>query len=295
MRAMKKTLSFVQFLTWSCAVCLPLSAAHAVEANFNGANGTTQPDDYVGTAGDGWVAGWTSSGAATGTGIVATTPLNSGGNYLQVVDNTTSTTVSVRRQFQSTPGLDITQPYRITLDFRADGDATTFNVFGDRFGIFGDSATSASSTAASNTWGIGVVGGTSGAGSGQSAFPMRWYFFDRNVSSDFNTSNMFDTSLGFVFGRTYSITIDVNPGAGTYGASINDGVNPVVSATDLGFRKGVTASVSDTVGIVANADAPTDNSRFSVDSIRITAVPEPATATLLGLAGLVVLQRRRRS
>lgn len=260
-------------------------------AEFNDGNGTTLPDQWAGAVGNGWATAWQQGGNAAGTGVVNTSPLWDSGNYLQFVDNTTTSPTYVRRQFQNFEGLDIAQPHRITLSYRFDGSGAAFTHFNDRIAIFGDTA-AVTSSATSNTWLIGVAGSNTGAGVGQSVNPGEWYFFDNNGSNTFATSNMYDTNLVFVPGRAYAITIDVNPALGTYSASINDGVNPVVSASNLTFRSGSTGAAS-WFHVSQNSDAPTDNAAFSIDSVQIVPEPTAGLATLAGFAALSLLRRRR--
>ena len=266
-------------------------ASAATVANFTDGNGTASSDQWTGIAGNGWATGWASLGAAAGTGVVSTSPLEGGGNYLQFVDDTTTAAVFARRQLVNFGEVNLAQPYRLSLSYRFDGDIAQFTQFADRIGIYGDSSATGG-TGATNTWSIGVVGGNTGAGGGQSAIPGHWYFIDNNGSNAFATTNMFDTGLSLVSGRVYSITVDVNPVAGTYGASINDGVNAPVSASGLTFRNGATGTSASWLHINMSATAATDNSAFSVDNISV--VPEPgALGFLLVGAGLLGSRRRR--
>ena len=174
-------------------------AQGAIVANFTDGNGTALPDQFAGTSGAGWATGWGSVGTTTGTGVVNTSPLAGGGNYLQVVDDATSTNLFVRRQYASAGEVNVAQPHTISLSYRFDGSIAQFTDFNDRIAIFGDTAAQTTS-GATNTWLIGVAGSNTGAGAGQSVFPGEWYFFDNNGSNAFATSNMFDTNLPLVAG-----------------------------------------------------------------------------------------------
>ncbi|HSI34485.1 MAG: PEP-CTERM sorting domain-containing protein [Phycisphaerae bacterium] len=276
------------------AVCAPLSARAAIVADFTDGNGSTLPDQWTGSVGSGWQTAWSSAGTTTGTGVVNTSPLGGGGNYLQVVDNTTTTPAYIRRQYATSGDVDIAQPYRVSLRYRFDGTMAEFTDFNDRLAIFGDTG-AVTSSATSNTWLLGVAGGNTGAGAGQSVFAGRWYMFDNNGSNAFATSNMVDTGLTLVGGREYAITVDVDPTTGTYDATIDDGVNPAFTANDLTFRRGAGASAASWFHVSGNATAATDNSAFSLDGVVISAVPEPSTAALLVIgAGLLGRRGRRR-
>ena len=288
---MKKVLPLP--LVAALAASAGLRSEAAIIANFNDGDGNISSDQYPGNATDGWASGWGAGGHLTASsGVVSTAPLSGGGNYLQVTDNTTVTSTYARRTYQTVGGnVDITQTYTISLSYRFDGNIADFNAFNDRVAIFGDTASASTGTGATNTWCVGVVGGTNtdvtAAGN--------WYFIDNNGSTSFGSSNMSYTSLSFVAGRTYDISITVNPVAGTYSASINDGVNPEVSASDLAFRRGtgsITASATQTLYIANNASAGTDSSAFSIDNIVI--VPEPASAMMALLAGGASCLLRRR-
>lgn len=280
---MRKTLSFSAIL-----LCTPAQAA--ILANFDGGNGTASSDQWTGTAGNGWAAQWGSGGTTTGTGVVSTSPLSGGGNYLQVVDDTSTSGTYIRRQYNNSGDISVSSTYQISFNFRWDGDITNFNNFGDRIGLFGDVA-AVTGTSSSNTWAIGVAASNTGAGAGQSVYAGNWYFFDNNGSTDFATSNMFNTNLAFVAGRVYAITVVVNPNTGTYSASISDGVNPTVSANDLTFRRGAGAVTNHWINAAMNATAGSDSSAFSIDSIVI--VPEPSVF-LVSAAGFATMMLRRR-
>jgi hypothetical protein len=256
------------------------SASGAIVANFDGGNGTASSDQWTGIAGNGWATAWGQAGTVTGSTTVTTTsPLSGGGNYLSVVDDTTTASSYIRRQYQSFGDVNINQSYRISFSFRFDGNMTDFTTFTDRLAIFGDS-TAQTATGATNSWGIGVAASNSGAGAGQSVYPGEWYFLDNNGSTAFATSNMFDTNLALVGGRVYNITLDVNAVAGSYSASINDGVNPVVSASNLTYRNGTT-NISNFFHVSVNGSAAADNSAFSIDNLTISAIPEPAGITAI--------------
>lgn len=266
-------------------------AQAAIVADFTG---DVASNTYPGVTGNGWSGAWGTVGFNSGsTGVTNTSPLAGGGNYLRFTDDTGATSSTLRRTFTNFAEVNVAQPYRITLNYRYDSPLTNFTNFGDRIAIYGDT-TGVNSTTSTNTWLIGVVASNTDAGVGQSALPMEWYFFDNNGDTDFKTSNMFDTNLTFVSGRVYSITIDVDPNTGTYGASIDDGVNPVVSATNLTFRRGAGAVSGNVIHFTSNSNNGGDNAAFSIDSIVI--VPEPGIASLLLAAGVgAVFARRRRA
>ena len=267
---------------------LPALGSAVTVAGFTEGNGTATSDQWTGTIGNGWATAWQQAGADLATGVVNTAPLHAGGNYLQFDDNDATAAAYIRRQMVNFGEVNLSQPYQLTLSYRFDGSLAQLTTFNDRIAIFGDS-TAMTGTGATNTWGLGVVGADNSPS--QTVFPGEWYFYDNNGSSAFTSTNMFDTNLALVAGRTYAITVDVNPVAGTYDASIDDGVNPVVSAIGLTFRNGATNTSASWFHISHNASAGTDDSAFSVDNIAV--VPEPASASLLlGSLGLLLARRR---
>lgn len=266
-----------------------------IVANFTGGTGTTQPDQYTGAAGGGWSGGWSATTNTSGS-VSSATPLDGGGNYLSVALTSSAVSGSVRRQYTSGSGVSIATTYRISFDWRFDGNKSAMTVFEDRIQFFGDTSAVAGS-ATTNTW---LIGWAAADGTNNDIHGGSWYFFDRNVSSDFTVANMFNTGMGLDAGTVYSFTVDVNPVAGTYSATISNGLTSV-SATELGFRRGaVNVSASPAhLGFGVNRSTTSDNVTFALDSLSITAVPEPAgAAAIAGLAvfcGVVTARRRRAS
>lgn len=276
------------------ALVAPADRARAdIIADFTGGNGTASSDQWTGVSGNGWATGWGSVGSTTGTGVVNTTPLSGGDNYLQFVDDATNASVYARRQYSASGNVNPAQPHRITLSYRYDGNTTTqFGHFNDRIAVFGDSAAQTSSSA-TNTWLIGVAASNTGTGAGQSVFPGNWYFFDNNGSNAFATTNMVNTGISLVGGRVYDITLDVNPNVGTYSATVNDGVNAPFTANDLTFRRGAGAATTNWFHLTGQNDVATDSGGFSFDSVRITPEPSAAAFALAGVAGALGARRRR--
>ncbi len=278
-------------------LCLCALASHAdaaIVANFTGGLGTESSDQWAGVAGDGWTTPWSTNGRNSNTtAIVTTTPLTTGGgNYLGFVDDSSNTSITARRAYGSGNGVDISQNYRISFNYRFDGSVAQFADFGDRIALLGDTA-SVNGTTSTNTWIVGVAASNTGSQANQSVFPGNWYFFDNNGDSDFATKNMYDTGLAMVAGTVYQITVDVNPLAGTYGASVSDGTS-TVSQGGLTFRRGASSIASATehyINFGGTNSSASDNGSFSVDNILI--VPEPSVVLLAALGGLFLLRRQR--
>jgi hypothetical protein len=79
--------------------------------------------------------------------------------------------------------------------------------------------------------------------------------------------------------------------------AVGDGTN-TFSGTDFQFRNGLAsttaANAPDTLFFGIQSSATADNHAYSLDSLTITAIPEPATVALASLAGIGLLARRRR-
>jgi hypothetical protein len=284
--------SLLRLAALAALLVLPTAGAAAVIADFTGGNGTAMPDQYVGAAGDGWAGAWSASGVnTTSTTVTNTGAFSLGGNYLKVVDNTTTGVTFVRRQYTSAGELTLSGTQLISFNFRFDGNISQFTAFNDRIGIFGDT-TSQTGTGITNTWLVGVAGGNSGAATGQSVFSGNWYFFDNNGSNVFSTDNMVDTGIALVAGREYAFVIEVDSAAGTYSVTLDDGVNETVQATDLVFRRGTGAASTSWIHFNLNASTASDSSAFSIDKVAI--VPEPAGLAIAAVAGLLLGRRRRR-
>ena len=95
-------------------------------------------------------------------------------------------------------------------------------------------------------------------------------------------------------GGVYEFAVTVHPNRGSYDAWMSDGTTSF-SASELTFRNGGTGAFDwlHFGGSISSAD---DDWRFSLDSVLIEYVPEPATTVLLlfGVAVLAPVRRKRR-
>lgn len=269
--------------------------AATVTAEFSDALGTSTAfvDAYQGQAGAGWATAWAAAVATSNTlagTVTNTSPLLGGGNYLSLTAAGNAGTKSATRRIDGAV-IDLTQPYTVAWKFRLETSTASFNVFNDRVHIGADTASNAG-TGTGNSWLVGVVGASSDT---NTVFPGTWYFFDYNGSNTFNTGNMFDTGLALTQGRVYSFLIEVNPATRSYSAQIDDGVNPPVSAANLGFRNNSTAATPFLM-FGGNTSENGESLGFSIDGVVVDQIPEPGAAGLLaaGGFGLAVLRRRRR-
>lgn len=284
----------------AAAPLLPANAAPIV-ANFEGGAGSV--DTFPGMGGNGWVGPWS---VVNGTNVVytgsvaSTNPLNASPNYLSVRNAGTGTAAGsavVTRAFTTNAEVNPALPHRVAFQFRFDGNMTDFNgQFADRINLFADPGNT-TTTATSNSWMMGVAAAGNGSANTIPA-ANTWFFFDAgNESSNpqgFTGSNLVNTGVPLTPGTVYSFTVDVYPALSKYDATISNGTQSF-TGTDLQFRnlKTAAADAPDNLYFGIQSSANTDNHAFSVDALSITAIPEPGSLALFGIAGLTLLRRRR--
>lgn len=258
-----------------------------IRAEFDAGMGSSNPDQFTGTAGKGWLSPWTGVGGTAS--IQTSAPLEGAGDpYLQAV-RTASGARTLRRQYGNYGLLDPAARHYISWKWRFDGNLADLTTFADRVHFFGDNSAE-SSTGAGNSW---IIGWIAADRVGNDIYEGQWYFFDGTSSSGFVSANMVNTGLNLLAATTYDFRVLVDPANGTYDAWIDDGTNSFYAA-GLGFRNQA-LGVYDWVHFGTYADSAADDTTFSLDSVRITAwTPEPGTLTLLLLGGAVGLVRRRR-
>ena len=272
-------LSHIVPLLGAIGACLAFSVhlQAATLANFDDGNGAVSPDQFVGTAGDGWAGAW--SGTGTSSTVTATNPLNGAGDPYLSSGGTGSGNRTLRRQFSSP---NPSNPYSIRWQWRFDGNFSQFGQANDRIHFFGDNSLEGGS-GSGNSWLIGVTANRSGFGDVNGEF----YFFDGSGGSGFSVANMFDTDLVLQDDTIYNFEVIVDPASATYSASVTDGINSA-SADGLGFRNG-TPGVYDILHFGMSASTGGDDLTFALDSISIAETPEPASIALWSLIGVVGL------
>ena len=265
-----------------------ISSSPNIVANFSDGNTPGAIDTYTGsTGGAGWVGGW-GSHASTGstTATVATAdPLGSPCDPCLSVSATGSGDHLVRRRYEAFGDLDPAKPHRISWTWRFDGNVAQQTHFNDRIHFFGQD-NAHTGTGGDNSWLIGWIGDDGSLDIHEGY----WYFYDR-LNGSFTKENMVNTGLGLDPSAIYDFAVTVYPELGTYDAWMSDGTNSY-AATGLTFRNGDTG-VYDWIHFGGSASADGDDWAFSLDSVKIEYVPEPATIGLL-LGGLAALARRRR-
>lgn len=266
-----------------------VNSSPCVVANFSDGNTPGTIDTYTGsTGGAGWVGGWSTYGTSDVTvtpTVSLTDPLGSPCDPYLSVTASGAGDRTLRRHYEAYGDLDPAKPHRISWTWRFDGDPADLNSVNDRIHFFGqDNAHSGSG--ADNSWLIGWVA----ADGSYDIHEGHWYFYDR-VDGSFNKGNMVNTGLELDPDAIYDFAVTVYPDLGTYDAWLSDGTNRY-GATGLTFRNGDTG-VYDWIHFGGCSSADGDDWAFSLDSVKIEYVPEPATIGLL-LGGLAALARRRR-
>jgi hypothetical protein len=258
------------------AASTPLASA-AVIADFSGGNGTATPDQYVGTAGDGWSGAWAQPTGLSGT-VVNTTPLNGGGNYLQANLSNTTAGLFINRSWDDA-AVSYTDPLTISWSFRFDSPLTNFTVAADTIGFL-------DGVGATSTFQINALG----LGSGTA--PTRtWVFYDGNQDGGaFNANNYVSSGMALVSGTVYDFSVTLDPSTRTYVGTVSNGITTFTS-DPLGFRTSA-FSANGSVQFGMRQSAGTDNFQFSLDSVQIVPEPSALALAMLGLAGLSLRRRR---
>lgn len=265
------------------------SAGYIVEANFTDGNGTTSYDQYEGIAGGGWDGAWVEAiNRSTMAGnVTSTTPLDGGGNYLDVLLTAGSIgrgQAVVNRSYNTGGTIDMTEAHTVAVKYRLDDtDLSGFTSGDDRLFVFDDITSVGPS--ASSPWAIGVWGAPN-AYSGN-AVAGKWAVYDGN-------SHYTDTGVSLAVDTIYDFTIDLDPVNSEYSVTIDDGGGSPVTMSGLAFRSGTSLHGRPALSGYASAIGETRN--FSFDSLTVSQVPEPATLTLLygGLLSLLAYVWRKR-
>lgn len=238
---------------------IPTAAFGIDPLNFDNGTGTSSVDAFPGVAGGGWTTPWSLSPGLTGAPqVLADAPLTAGGgNYLSV-DLTGDDDRNVIRRYGNTADFNSAAPHAISWQWRLDEPLDVTNQY-DRINFFANASPSAGSTTSSNSWIIGVAPTLMGFDN--------WYFYDRQVDSSFGPANAVNTGIALAEDVTYSFSIELDPAAGLYNASISDGTH-FFAAEDLRFRSGGGSSTYLHFG--GKASSGSKPLSYSLDSIAIT-------------------------
>lgn len=243
-----------------------------IQASFKEGESSSSVDAYPGMPGDGWAGPWEVVPKDAPMQVsVASDPAMAGntsspGKFVKVafpypmsaVPSSNLISGALCRPLEDTHGtIDLSKPYEITFDFRPDTDVNNDAIGG--FVIF-SGPTKGGGTGQTDTWIIREGGST-----------WRWVNGQRTGNGIVLSSNM-----SVVPGTTYHFTIDVDPTAQSWTATISDGTNTVKSDT-LGFR---TSSKDNSrfLGFGFDLQDPGASASASIGSLVIKSKPTPKSA-----------------
>ena len=278
------------------AAIVSLSSANAASIvhDFSGGEGTANPDQFAGTAGNGWTTAFrgNSENVNVNASVVSTTPLAPGtGDYLsrQITSTNGSTSRStISRNYGDNGTFDADSSHTITFLWRAD-DMGTFTTTTDYFTMFGRDGGTANDTNGDVTWFLRLPGANDGDAIGGN---FNVYNGNSGSNTAFDTNLFEDTGITAVAGTTYSFTVVSDPSTAKWSVGIQEvGGSESFQSGELGWRRGSGAALDHQIGFGSRVSGATESSTFSVDEIMI--VPEPSAA-LLGLLGALTLLRRKR-
>jgi hypothetical protein len=243
-------------------------------ANFTDGNTSLAVDQFIGTAGLGWDAGWNitiGGGTAPTATVVDSSPVNDAGNYLSVSTSYNGDT-AIGREFDNTGaagGYDITATkLKTTLDLRVD-TLSGWDSTSDYLTVHGTSNTDSVTqfnVGGLSTFIIRAFGASPAAGKNAS----EWLLY--NGASDgggYNTNNFVNSGMPVVAGNTYTFTIISDPVTKKYSGSISDGTD-TVTWSNLGWRA---AAPADRIAINNKVSNLADTLSYSLDSVLITEAP----------------------
>ncbi|MEO8615214.1 MAG: DUF4082 domain-containing protein [Luteolibacter sp.] len=254
----------------------PTAPSDVVRARFTDGTGTTAPQQFSGSLGDGWVAGWGVSSAAAGTAALVS-PLKPATNtYLQVArTGGTTSQEGVWRQWSTTTRPD-NQFARLTFDVRLDSSTAVFDTVYDNLSICSRSASGAS---------IGNDAAFFIRAYGAATGPLQareWGVFngDPGQVNGFDVNRFLPTGMIIQPGVTYTFTIDLygaDAGGnsegrihGTYDVTISNGTSSV-KINGAGFRSAAYNS-GPYFSFSTQQSNIADNLTFSLDSIEMTSL-----------------------
>ena len=270
------------------------TAEGAIVANFTGGAGSASVDQYPGIGGDGWTTAWVENNDTNVFAeILSGSQLNGGGNYLSIT-NTVASSNGVRRSYETTGEVDLTQPHVIRFDWRFSGNYDHFNAVGDRFYI-GDGSIASGGQGSSTAFNIRAHGDER-----DTANAKEWAVYngtqDGGSVADDHTKWV-NTGMLMEHNVVYAFTITVDPANLEYDVSIFNGTT-TVAVNDMGFNKLNANPLTGVLFFMSNKSTSADSLTFGFDSVSISAVPEPTSLGLASCAAAImglVSRRGRRS
>ena len=251
--------------------------------DFDAGNGTSSFDQFEGVAGNGWASAWSvsansaSSGSTEGsTGVANDTPLYAGGgNYLKAGMSTPAGLSGTAqwaywRQIDEA-SIDLSQQVSYDFYFRTDSAIADAG-----YQIFSRADSNAAvGTSASDTWEI---------------------FSDSDSWRVRNGAAQIDTGVTINAGEVYQFSITSDPTAQTWTVTIAGSGSNTYTSGVLSYRNtGTTSEGSFLEFAISDKNAANaDEVYFSLDSVTVTQIPEPASAAMLfGVSGIALLFKRK--
>jgi hypothetical protein len=243
-------------------------------ANFTDGNTSILVDQFKGTAGLGWDAGWditTGGGTAPTATVLDTTPVNGSGNYLSVSTSYIGDT-AIGREFDKTGGAggyDITTTkLKTTLDLRVDS-LTGWDTATDYLTVH--STSNIDPVTQFNPGGLSTfIIRAFGASPAEGKNAFEWLLYDgASDGGGYNVNNFVNSGMPVVEGKTYTFTIVSDPVTKKYSGSIFDGTT-TVTWSNLGWRAAVP---SDRIAINNRVSDGLDVLSYSLDNALITLAP----------------------
>jgi hypothetical protein len=279
------------------SIALTIPGFAAVVHDFSGGDGSSNPTQYVGTGGNGWVAafGGQQENASINAQIRNAAPLSAGGgNYLQRSvtgltgsEGNTTRRSAVYRRYSSYGDLNTSVAHTISYQWRADEIGSGFNSTGDYFMMFGGNVSS--DTGAGSSWMIRYQAASEG---GLVGGKFAVYNGNRGESTAYNQLNWVNTDVVVKLGTAYQFVIVNDPVTANWSVSISEVGGPVLyERADLGWRAAANQNAN-VLSWGAKVTAVDEKLTYSVDSIII--VPEPASTALGALGSLLLFRRKRR-
>jgi hypothetical protein len=214
--------------------------------------------------------GWASAWELSGTGRVYRddeNPLGPEGKAYLRVDAKNPEVRTLSRAFARFGDVDPSKPHIVRWRWRFDGNPAQLTNFHDRIHFFAHHE-SLAGTALDNAWLIAIAYGTEG----EAKPPVgKWVFFHSRKSGDHSSAfverNMINTGMSLRPGAVYQFEVRVNPAAGTYSATIDDGEERF-SADDMHYRSGKPGTNA-VLHFGGCASAANEDQAFALDSIEI--------------------------
>lgn len=286
-------------LTRRAAFCVALAAVPSwslaqIVANFDGGNSNAVVDAWQGTGGNGWAAGWLTNANANTTSlstVINTAPLTSGsGNYVsstfEIASGTGNRAYTIRRAYD---GVDLAQIHEISFLYRLDALNATGQIhfYDDTRGVKSVSGSPLLPQNTTTTWNI--TANRSGS---------LWSDWG-GINGDIAT--VVASTVRLYEGDTYAFNVELNPAVNTYRYTVTN-LDFTANSRDIGTNSFTSTwlefaqKTGEVHGqFVAMGRVFQSSGEFSLDSVAITQIPEPAQSVVwVALTAVLLAATRRR-